>query len=184
MNISNRIFVKMSSPMIAWVPVVNRIYSYLTADRSKALQSIELPSVEIHNIETAQEKRPRTLKHLLKANHINFAVYFHDDMFINHTAHTLSSAYLLGANPDQLHQVYNAETKNLLPWRDPPGEISDTDWRDFLGKKEYERAFLDFFEDELALKYQYDWKQVVEKYLFTGPNPLINCLTPDREFRP
>src|SRR5947207_1371427 len=35
--------------------------------------SIDIPSVEIHDIETALEKRPRTLKHLIRANHVNHA---------------------------------------------------------------------------------------------------------------
>lgn len=43
----------------------------------------------------------------------------------------------------------------------------------------YERAFVDFFEDELVLK-GYDWKKVVVEYVFTGENPLGNCLISGR----
>lgn len=43
----------------------------------------------------------------------------------------------------------------------------------------YERAFVDFFEDELVLK-GYDWKRVVVDYVFTGENPLGNCLISGR----
>jgi len=46
-----------------------------------------LPSVEIHDIETSAEKRPRTLKHLLKANHANYSIIYHDLRFHNHTPH-------------------------------------------------------------------------------------------------
>jgi hypothetical protein len=49
--------------------------------------SVDLPSVEIHDIETAAEKRPRTLKHLLKANHANYAIIYHNLTFHNHTPH-------------------------------------------------------------------------------------------------
>lgn len=43
----------------------------------------------------------------------------------------------------------------------------------------YERAFVDFFEDELVLK-GYDWKKVVVDYVFTGENPLGNGLISGR----
>lgn len=36
----------------------------------------------------------------------------------------------------------------------------------------YQRAFLDFFEDELV-RYGYDWKTVVIEYMLKGPEPLI-----------
>lgn len=48
---------------------------------------ISLPSVQIHDVETAAEKRPRTLKHLLKANHVNHAIIYHNLRFHNHTPH-------------------------------------------------------------------------------------------------
>lgn len=43
--------------------------------------------------------------------------------------------------------------------------MSRHDWRDYLGKKEYERAFVDFFEDELV-EAGYVWWDVVRRYLF------------------
>jgi len=168
--------------MIAWAPAVNRIYRYLTTTGSlKVKRTIDLPSVEIHDVETAPEKRPRTLKHLLKANHINHAVFYNNLRYHNHMPHILGSAYLLGAETDQLHHIYDNLAKELVPWEDSPGEVTDTDWRDFLGDRRYQRAYVDFFEDELALKYNYNWKRVAEEYLFDGKNPLINCVITGRE---
>ncbi|KAG0648178.1 hypothetical protein D0Z07_5847 [Hyphodiscus hymeniophilus] len=167
----------MSSPMIAWVPVVNRVYKYFASDNfNYAAKSIDLPSVPIHDVETAAEKRPRTLKHLLRANHVNHSVIYHDLQFHNHMPHLLGSAYLLGADEDQLQHIYDEESKQLEEWHDSPGEISDADWRHYLGDKRYQRAYVDFYEDELALKYGYDWKKVAEEYLFSGQEPLINGL--------
>ena len=88
--------------------------------------------------------------------------------------HLLGSAYILGASPEQLRKIYDTESKELEEWKDSPAEISDGDWRDFLGKRRYQRAYLDFFEDELALKFGYDSKRVMEEYLFCGEKPLIN----------
>lgn len=166
---------KMSSPMIAWVPSVSRVYKYLTTSTYSA-QSIDLPSVQIHDVETAPEKRPRTLKHLIKANHVNYSILYHNLQFDNHMPHLLGSAYLLGANHNQLEKIYEVESKQLEAWKDSPAEVTEDDWRNFLGDKRYQRAYVDFFEDELALKYSYDWKAVAEEYLFSGKEPLINGL--------
>jgi hypothetical protein len=170
----------MSAPMIAWVPLVNRIHRYLTTSTYSA-QSIDISAVEIHDVETAPEKRPRTLKHLIRANHVNHSILYHNLRYHNHMPHLLGSAYLLGANVDQLQKIYDEESKELEGWKDSPAEISDADWRDFLGDKRYQRAYVDFFEDELALKFGYDWKRVAEEYLFTGKEPLINGVVAGRK---
>ncbi|KAK2624252.1 hypothetical protein QTJ16_006202 [Diplocarpon rosae] len=165
----------MSSPMIAWVPVVNRLAKYFTTS-NYAAQSIDLPSVQINDVETAAEKRPRTLKHLLRANHVNYSILYHNLQYHNHMPHLLGSAYLLGANAEQLNKIYDKESKELEEWKDSPAEVTDKDWRDFLGDKRYQRAYVDFFEDEMALKHDYDWKAVADEYLFSGKEPLINGL--------
>lgn len=56
-----------------------------TSDRK--YPAIDLPPVDIHDVETAAEKRPRTLKHLLKANHANYSIIYHELRFHNHTPH-------------------------------------------------------------------------------------------------
>lgn len=136
---------------------------------------INLPKPEIHSIEERPEKRARTLKHLLKANHINHSVIYNSLRFHNHTPHILGSAYILGADADQLNHIYETESKHLEAWRDSPGEISEHDWRDFLGKREYQRAFVDFFEDQLV-KHGYDWHALLNEFLLSGKEPLINNL--------
>jgi hypothetical protein len=45
----------------------------------------------------------------------------------------------------------------------------------------YQRAFVDFFEDELV-RHGYDWKKVVVDYLFSGKEPLFSSLVADREW--
>ncbi|KAJ9272530.1 hypothetical protein DTO212C5_1257 [Paecilomyces variotii] len=141
-------------------------------------RAIDIHSVKIHEIETAQEKPARALKHLLRLNHANNAILFNERRFHNHTPHILSSSYLLGADADDLNRIYEEEAKQLDPWTDSPGEISTDDWRDFLGNREYQRAYVDFFEDELV-RYGYDWKRVVHEFLFSGKEPLINSVLAD-----
>lgn len=49
----------------------------------------------------------------------------------------LCSAFLQGADPNDLTRIYEAESKLLEPWTDSPGEISADDWRDYLSCREY-----------------------------------------------
>ncbi|KAF2277509.1 uncharacterized protein EI97DRAFT_375261 [Westerdykella ornata] len=134
---------------------------------------VKLASVPIHDVETSADRRARSLKHLLKANHANHSILYNQLRFHNHAPHLLGSAYLLGASHEELHDIYEKEAEELEPWSDSPGEISKDDWRGFLGKREYQRAFVDFFEDQLVAK-RYDWKLLLDEYLFQGREPLIN----------
>ncbi|KAL2037690.1 hypothetical protein N7G274_009635 [Stereocaulon virgatum] len=136
---------------------------------------IDIKSVDIHDVETQHEKRARTLKHLLKLNHAKHAILFHNLQFHNHMPHILGSAYLLNGTPEHLNDIYESESKELVFWEDSPGEISDFDWRDYLGDRRYQRAYVDFFEDQLVL-HGYNWKAVLETFLFQGKEPLVNCL--------
>ncbi|KAI9831886.1 MAG: hypothetical protein M1819_004608 [Sarea resinae] len=140
------------------------------AERKKG---VELASVEVHDIETAPEKRPRTLKHLIRLNHVTNSVMYHDLQFHNHAPHILGSAYLLGASPAQLNSIYDEEAKELEHWEDSPEEVSQHDWQSYLGDKRFQRAYVDFFEDQLV-RYNYDWQSIVHDYLFNGKEPLIN----------
>lgn len=97
-------------------------------------------------------------------------------------SHLLGSAYILGASVEQMQKIYDVESKDLEEWEDSPAEITDQDWRSFLGDKRYQRAYVDFYEDESALKFGYDWKRVVEEYLFSGKEPLIHGIIGGRTF--
>jgi Questin oxidase-like len=169
----------MAMSLLSYVPVVGRLVA--GGDKPKA---IDLPSVEIHDIETNSDRRARCLKHLLKANHVNYSIIYHNLQFDNHTPHILSSAYLLGADENHLRRIYDAEAAQLEPWVDSPSEIVQDDWRDFLGDKRYQRAYIDFFEDSLAMKFAYDWKKVVAHFLYTGKEPLIHGLIGGRRWSP
>ncbi|KIW99113.1 uncharacterized protein Z519_00776 [Cladophialophora bantiana CBS 173.52] len=154
---------------------------------SSSTKAIAIPPVEVHDVETSVDKRARTVKHLLRLNHANYSILFNHLRFHNHTPHILGSAYLLSASAEQLFAIYDdaAAHEGLEPWVDSPSEIALHDYRDYLGKREYQRAFVDFFEDQLVLA-GYDWKRVVEKFLFERGNPkkdepnvepIFNCLT-------
>ncbi|KAI1324028.1 cell cycle checkpoint protein RAD17 [Xylariaceae sp. FL0255] len=159
--------------ILSYVPVVNRLVS---SSSNTGARPINVESVEIHDVETAPEKRPRTLKHLLRANHANHSIIYGPNGFHNHMPHILCSAYLLGATEAQLHKIYDVEAKDLDAWEPSPAEISEDDWREYLGDNRYQRAYVDFFEDNLALRHNYDWKKVVEEFCLGGKEPLVNNL--------
>jgi len=154
--------------LLSYVPLVNRLVA------SSTTKKIDVPPVEVHSIENDPEKRTRTLKHLIKANHVNHSIVYHNLEFDNHLPHILCSAYHLGAQAPELYHIYDEESKNLEPWKDSPHEVIQVDWRDFLGDKRFQRAFVDFFEDALAMRYKYDWKGVIDEFMFQGKEPLIN----------
>ena len=147
--------------------------SMLSFFKRPSTGGIPLKPVPSVKVETDRTKPVRTLKHLLKLNHAEHAILFHDRQFHNHLPHILGSAYLLGATSEHLENIYAEESKTLVRWEDAPGEISEHDWRDYLGRREYERAFIDFFEDQVV-SHGYDWRAVVRKFLFEGERPLAN----------
>lgn len=157
--------------MLSYIPFIS--WAFASCPKSAA---IDLPCVEIHNVYENPDRRARCLKHLLKANHVNYSIIYHNLQYDNHTPHVLSSAYLLGASEAQLQEIYNAQIRELDQWTPSPAEIVDEDWRDFLGDKRYQRAYVDYFEDKLVMKFSYDWKKELDHYLFTGAAPLLHGL--------
>ena len=149
-----------------------------SAGNSKA---INVPPMEVYAVETNPDKRARCLKHLIKANHVNYSVLYHSLQFDNHNPHILSTAYILGATVDQMHAIYEDQIKVLEAWVPSPAELIDEDWRDFLGDRRYQRAYVDYFEDKLAMKFSYDWKKEVIHYMFLGKQPLFHGMIGGRK---
>ncbi|KAJ4173834.1 hypothetical protein NW754_012826 [Fusarium falciforme] len=157
--------------LLSQVPVVNRLLGLVSTR-----QSIDVPPVEVHSIETDPDRRARCLKHLLKANHANYSIVYHNLQFDNHNPHVLSSAYLLGASVSQLNDIYDKQIVELEPWVPSPAEVGDDDWEELRGDRRYQRAFVDYFEDKLVMRFNYDWRQELVHYLFTGDEPLWHGL--------
>ncbi|KJR81700.1 uncharacterized protein SPSK_00785 [Sporothrix schenckii 1099-18] len=159
-------------PLLSSIPLVGRLVDAITG-ASSIPAARRLKSAPVHAVETRPEKRPRTLKHLLRGNHVNHALMYGDDNGRhNHMAHALCSAYLLGATPEQMNLIYDAIAPKLVPWQASPAEIADVDWRDYLGDTAYQRAYVDFFEDVLAEhSVAYNWRTVVEAYLLGQGRP-------------
>jgi hypothetical protein len=63
------------------------MFSYFSKLFFRSGEAINIPSVKIHEIETAAEKPSCALKHLLKLNHTNHAILFNERRFHNHLPH-------------------------------------------------------------------------------------------------
>lgn len=55
-------------------------------------------------------------------------------------------------------------------------------WDFSLTPSRFDRAFVDFFEDEMV-HLSYDWKEVVAEYLFTGKEPMFDSIMASRMFQ-
>lgn len=53
--------------------------------------AIDIKSVQIHDVETQQEKRARTLKHLIKLNHASHSIIYYNLQFHNHMPHVCAT---------------------------------------------------------------------------------------------
>lgn len=56
-------------------------------DEGATYPFVNLASVPIHDVETSADRRARSLKHLLKANHANHSILYNHLRFHNHAPH-------------------------------------------------------------------------------------------------
>ena len=63
--------------------------------RGRTARHIDIAPVPIHDVEARPEKRARKLKHLIKLNHANHAILFHNLHYHNHMPHVSGSLNLM-----------------------------------------------------------------------------------------
>lgn len=73
--------------MTSMIPFRFAIPKWLSWGTEDTIRVIDIPSVEITDIENNPDRRARTLKHLIKANHANFSVIYHELRYHNHMTH-------------------------------------------------------------------------------------------------
>jgi len=55
--------------------------------RGGSALAVNIEPVAVHDVELLHDKRARTLKHLLKLNHVNHSILYHHLQFHNHLPH-------------------------------------------------------------------------------------------------
>ena len=148
---------------------------------------VELKWATVHEIDTLCDARSRRLKHLLNLNHETYSILYNHGHFHNHTPHALASMYLLGGSADQLDTIWNdnVDRDMLESWKPSPSNITLENYRGYLSKTEYQRAWVVFFADQLAApSHDGGWKDVaVDLLLDAGQRkdinsvPMLDCLT-------
>ncbi|QMW44041.1 hypothetical protein G4B11_007411 [Aspergillus flavus] len=140
----------------------------------------DLPPVPVYDVTKFPDARTQTLRALLEAGHVTVAPLRDPELILHsHLPHLLGSAYALGANSDQLKRSYEHEITQLVPIArgfTRGDAISKDNWRSFLGHKQYTVAYQDFFDNQVQER-QGDWGKVLEEYLYSGSQPLINGFT-------
>jgi hypothetical protein len=105
-----------------------------------------------------------------------YQVLYNERQFHNHNAHHLASLFLLGVTDEQLEKAYKTMCKDLDPYEPSPQPITVSNWREFLGNKQYCRSYRDFFNEQLMSKGT-DWQKTLLEFLLDNPEqPLINSL--------
>ena len=96
-------------------------------------------------------QRRSRLDQLLQRNHDDYSILYNSLRFHNHSPHFLGATYLLGGSVKQLDAIYDDLVYRdiLEPWKVSPGQIDLSNFRDYIGRKEYQRAWVDFFEAQL-----------------------------------
>lgn len=138
------------------------------------------------DITTLSDDRTNQFKHLIDLNHQNFSILYNNYRFHNHSPHFLGSAYLYGGSTKYLQAIYDdiVDRDNMDSWRPSPGRITNENYRAYLGKGEYQRAWVDFFEDMMIDGPDgRGWQDVAWKYLLeagsdgdVNSTPVVQCL--------
>ncbi|EXJ66450.1 uncharacterized protein A1O5_10602 [Cladophialophora psammophila CBS 110553] len=137
----------------------------------------ELEPAPIYDVYKLSDERTKTLRKLLEKGHVTVAPLRNPQLILHsHLPHLLGSAYGLGADSEQLTKTYEHDIQTLVRIDETfvrGDKITKENWRQFLGNKEYTVAYVDFFDDEVR-KNGGDWEKVVQEYLYSGAEPLIN----------
>ncbi|CAF0813520.1 unnamed protein product [Rotaria sp. Silwood1] len=114
------------------------------------------------------------LNKLLTQSFENYNVLFNELKFHNHNAHHLGSLYFLGATDDKLEKAYEVMCKRLVPYQTSPHEINLSNWRTYLGSKDFCKSYRDFFHEQLT-KSGNEWHKKFKEFLLDNQDhPLIN----------
>ncbi|KAL7409512.1 hypothetical protein BDY24DRAFT_402896 [Mrakia frigida] len=116
------------------------------------------------------------VRELIERNHKEHHIFEKNNIFHNHLSHHLLAAFSLGASPSLLSNIYDRESKTLVPLspeerrkrgakvKEIP-EINEGNWKDFVGVPDAYASYLSFFQSEIG---RLGEKEALEKYIFSS----------------
>ncbi|KAG8924905.1 hypothetical protein FRC01_010911 [Tulasnella sp. 417] len=91
-------------------------------------------------------------------------IFFNDKGFHNHLNAHLLGAYALGCSPEVLSAAYRHHTGHLKPAFRSPGEITENNWMEHVGKWSYYNAYMHFYASQIEA---HGPVKTLEKYVFS-----------------
>ncbi|KAF8804077.1 hypothetical protein BYT27DRAFT_7107925 [Phlegmacium glaucopus] len=104
-----------------------------------------------------------TLQSILSDNHKRWHVFFNENQFHNHSAHSVLTLWCLGADKSLLESAYKQSSAYQRAAFPSPSSISQQNWRDYVGDERYYQAYLEFFTAEVNVK---SFDTILEEYIF------------------
>jgi hypothetical protein len=121
------------------------------------------------------------VKQLLEKNNKEHDIFFGENHFHNHFPHTLLSQFALGAPDSRIEKEWQLEDylNRLGPKQYP--DITDDNWKEYIGIDKYYHNYLDFFKEEIAgddpqnimVKYAFD-DALLPSFVSGAVHPLIH----------
>ncbi|KAG9045133.1 hypothetical protein FS837_006967 [Tulasnella sp. UAMH 9824] len=104
------------------------------------------------------------LANLLRLNNEKHHIYYGDYGLHNHLSHHLFAAYAMGCSPEVLSAAYKLHMDHLRPPVQSPGEITENNWTEHLGNKDYHNAYMHFYAAQIEA---HSPGKTLEKYVFS-----------------
>ncbi|KAG8924906.1 hypothetical protein FRC01_010912 [Tulasnella sp. 417] len=108
------------------------------------------------------------LANLLRINNEKHNIFINDIGFHNHLTHHLFAAYAMGCSPEPVRQILSAAFKLHEGYQKPPsqspGEITEKNWTEHLGNRDYYNAYMHFYASQIDA---HGPGNTLEKYVFS-----------------
>ncbi|KAJ9613051.1 hypothetical protein H2200_002992 [Cladophialophora chaetospira] len=143
----------------------------LSVNQPADKEVVDIEKTSFKNGEVLSQERIRHLEHLLLRNHNDYSVLYNNGRFHNHSSHLIGSAYLLGGSVTRLDALYDGivDRDNLEPWKSSPARIDVSNQFHYIGLKEYQRAWVESFREQLSGADGWPrWREVVADILLRG----------------
>lgn len=118
---------------------------------------------------------------LLDRNNKEHDIYFGSNHFHNHFPHALLSQFALGAPESRLKKEWELEDYLHPLGKKQPTEITDDNWKEYIGVHKYYHNYLDYFKEKIAkngvqttvLQYALD-ETLLPSFVSGAVHPLIH----------
>src|SRR5436305_2109116 len=118
---------------------------------SAAVQS-RLASLNINKSSLSPLKPPSPtplVAELIERNNKEHDIFFGKDHYHNHFPHTLLSQFALGAPESRLKKEWELESYLKPLGEKQSTEITDDNWKDYIGIANFYHNYLDYFKDKI-----------------------------------